>query len=146
VGTEEGGTLLDERRRVVFTNAAGEALLGNGFQIADDRLSAAFKSDRRGLHAALAKIPSPAADDFIKAPSPILIQRPGKARALSVYVLPVHAPHDRSRRDRPAPGEAAKLLGIAKETARTTLKRVFAKVGVSRQSELSALLAKLVLR
>jgi DNA-binding CsgD family transcriptional regulator/PAS domain-containing protein len=181
---------LDERRRVVFANAAGEALLGNGFQIADDRLSTAFKSDRDALDAALARTFSAAPDDVVKAPSPILIQRPGKARALSVYVLPVHASHDpavthfltRARAivlavdAAPAeppdptlvrdllgltlsearvtalvgagqpPGEAAKLLGITEETARTTLKRVFAKVGVSRQSELSALLAKLVLR
>ena len=44
-----------------------------------------------------------------------------------------------------APREAAKRLGITEETARTTLKRVFAKVGVSRQSELAALLARLTL-
>jgi DNA-binding CsgD family transcriptional regulator len=45
-----------------------------------------------------------------------------------------------------APKEAAQKLGISDETARTALKRVFSKTGVSRQSELSALLAKLVLR
>lgn len=45
-----------------------------------------------------------------------------------------------------APRNASQALGISEETARTTLKRVFAKVGVSRQSELSALLARLVLR
>ncbi len=44
------------------------------------------------------------------------------------------------------PKDAAERLGIAEETARTVLKRVFAKVGVSRQSELTALLSKLVLR
>jgi len=44
------------------------------------------------------------------------------------------------------PKEAAERLGIAEETARTVLKRVFSKVGVSRQSELVAVLAKLVLR
>jgi DNA-binding CsgD family transcriptional regulator len=44
------------------------------------------------------------------------------------------------------PREAAAKLGIAEETARSALKRVFSKVGVSRQSELSALLTKLVLR
>jgi DNA-binding CsgD family transcriptional regulator len=43
------------------------------------------------------------------------------------------------------PREAAKRLGITEETARTTLKRVFAKVGVSRQSELVALLSRLTL-
>ena len=41
---------------------------------------------------------------------------------------------------------AAVELGISYETARTALKHVFSKVGVSRQSELTVLLAKLVLR
>ncbi|RDJ27511.1 helix-turn-helix transcriptional regulator [Bosea caraganae] len=45
-----------------------------------------------------------------------------------------------------APRNASLALGISEETARTTLKRVFAKVGVSRQSELTALLTKLSLR
>ena len=44
------------------------------------------------------------------------------------------------------PRDAAERLGISEETARTVLKRVFSKVGVSRQSELAALLTKLVLR
>jgi len=44
------------------------------------------------------------------------------------------------------PREAAQKLGITEETARTALKRVFSKVGVSRQSELTALLTKLVLK
>ena len=44
------------------------------------------------------------------------------------------------------PRDAAEKLGIAEETARSTLKRIFSKVGVSRQSELAALLGKLVLR
>jgi DNA-binding CsgD family transcriptional regulator len=44
-----------------------------------------------------------------------------------------------------SPQEAAVALGVSYETARTTLKRVFAKVGVSRQSELAALLTRLVL-
>ncbi|MCW2282281.1 DNA-binding CsgD family transcriptional regulator/PAS domain-containing protein [Rhodoblastus acidophilus] len=45
-----------------------------------------------------------------------------------------------------APKDAAGRLGVTEETARTVLKRVFSKVGVSRQSELSTLLSKLVLR
>jgi PAS domain S-box-containing protein len=45
-----------------------------------------------------------------------------------------------------SPRQAAAKLGISEENARTTLKRVFAKVGVSRQSELAILLAKLTLR
>ncbi len=44
------------------------------------------------------------------------------------------------------PREAAEKLGIAEETTRTVLKRVFAKTGISRQSELAALLTKMVLR
>jgi DNA-binding CsgD family transcriptional regulator len=45
-----------------------------------------------------------------------------------------------------APKQAADRLGISPETARNHLKSVFAKAGISRQSELSALLARLVLR
>jgi DNA-binding CsgD family transcriptional regulator len=45
-----------------------------------------------------------------------------------------------------APKEAAEKLGIAESTARTVLKRVFAKAGVSRQSELVALFGKRSLR
>jgi DNA-binding CsgD family transcriptional regulator/GAF domain-containing protein len=44
------------------------------------------------------------------------------------------------------PREAAQKLRITEETARTALKRVFSKVGVSRQSELAVLLTKLVFR
>lgn len=44
------------------------------------------------------------------------------------------------------PRQAAERLGIAEETARNVLKRVFVKTGISRQSELSALLSRLVLR
>jgi len=41
---------------------------------------------------------------------------------------------------------AAEKLGIAEETARVVLKRMFAKTGVSRESELTALLTRLILR
>jgi DNA-binding CsgD family transcriptional regulator len=42
-----------------------------------------------------------------------------------------------------SPKEAAEKLGITEETARSVLKRVFSKVGVSRQSELAVLIARL---
>ncbi len=45
-----------------------------------------------------------------------------------------------------APREAAETLNITEGTARVVLKRIFSKVGISRQSELSALITKLVLR
>ena len=45
-----------------------------------------------------------------------------------------------------APREASERLGITEETARSVLKRVFSKTGVSRQSELVLLLSKLVIR
>ena len=44
------------------------------------------------------------------------------------------------------PRIAAEKLSISEETARSALKRVFSKVGVSRQSELTALLGTLLLR
>ena len=45
-----------------------------------------------------------------------------------------------------APRAAAQKLAISEETARTVLKRVFAKTGVSRQSELAAMMGRLMLR
>jgi DNA-binding CsgD family transcriptional regulator/PAS domain-containing protein len=45
-----------------------------------------------------------------------------------------------------SPKEAAERLGVAEATARNTLKRVFSKVGVSRQSELAVLLSRFALR
>ncbi|KPF66551.1 hypothetical protein IP69_14660 [Bosea sp. AAP35] len=45
-----------------------------------------------------------------------------------------------------APRDASKRLGITEQTTRTVLKRIFAKTGVMRQSELAALLSRLVLR
>ncbi len=42
-----------------------------------------------------------------------------------------------------APKEASTRLGIAEETVRTVLKRVFAKTGVGRQAELATLLTRL---
>jgi DNA-binding CsgD family transcriptional regulator len=45
-----------------------------------------------------------------------------------------------------SPRKAAERLGLAVETARSVLKRVFEKTGVSRQSELVALMSRLLLR
>jgi DNA-binding CsgD family transcriptional regulator len=42
-----------------------------------------------------------------------------------------------------SPSDAAEKLKISEETARTTLKRVFSKVGVARQSELAVLFTRL---
>jgi DNA-binding CsgD family transcriptional regulator len=44
-----------------------------------------------------------------------------------------------------SPTDTAKRLGITEMTARNVLKRVFSKVGISRQSELAALTARLML-
>ncbi len=44
------------------------------------------------------------------------------------------------------PRKAGEQLGITEATARTTLKRVFQKTGTTRQSELTALLARMVVR
>jgi DNA-binding CsgD family transcriptional regulator/PAS domain-containing protein len=45
-----------------------------------------------------------------------------------------------------SPREAAVALSLTEESARTVLKRVFAKAGVSKQSELAALLSRLTLK
>jgi DNA-binding CsgD family transcriptional regulator len=44
------------------------------------------------------------------------------------------------------PRDAAIQLGVAEETARSALKRVFEKTGITRQSQLAGLLGRLVMR
>lgn len=186
-----GVFVLDERRRVLFANAAGERFVGKGaLQIVRERLSVFCKAGDDALEGALAALAGARAEDLHAAPRPILIARPGEARPLTLYVLPVRSSLDFTTHqfltqartivlvidaevDEPPdatlvcdllgltlaearvaalvafgqpPGQAAERLGIAEETARTTLKRVFTKVGVSRQSELALMLSKLVLR
>jgi DNA-binding CsgD family transcriptional regulator len=180
---------LDSLKRVVFSNPAGDRLLGDGLAIVNDRLLVTAPDERAALDEALDRMIRAEPSDIVAEPRPILVRRRGAARPLTVYVLPVASSadiaaqflthtraivlvSDPGRNDPPdpavvrdvlgvtlgearvaalvgagmPPGEAAQKLGITQETARTALKRVFAKVGVSRQSELAALLSRLVLR
>jgi DNA-binding CsgD family transcriptional regulator len=45
-----------------------------------------------------------------------------------------------------SPRQVSEQRGITTETTRTVLKRVYGKVGVSRQNELTAMLGRLALR
>jgi DNA-binding CsgD family transcriptional regulator/GAF domain-containing protein len=178
-----GVFVLDMLGRVVFTNRAGQCLLGDGLDIVDQRLRT-----HAAVDAAIGQMLSRGAGRATLDPRPILVERTKSHRSLAIYVLPVgghavaaheflvhaHAivlaidpssvgPPDPSVvRDvlgltfgeaRVAaligsglsPRETAEKLGIANETVRNVLKRVFSKVGVSRQNELAALLSKLVL-
>ena len=183
-----GVFVLDSIGRVIFSNEAARAALGDGLEMVDDRLIAAhaIRDQQASMQRQVVEY-DPAA--LLANPQPILIQRRGEGRPLTLYVLPIPAAtealnlfltHARAivlvidlQSGDPAdpslirdilgvtlgeakiaslvaagvsPREAAEKLGISEETARTVLKRVFAKVGVSRQSELAALLTRLVLR
>jgi DNA-binding CsgD family transcriptional regulator len=182
--------VLDEQRRIMFSNAAAEKCLGSGLKVVDGGLTAALRPDRDALNDAIAAALRVTAADLARPPRPIRIQRPEQEWPLTAYVIPVRSPLNRATADLftraraivlvfdpvadeppdpalvrdllgltlgearvaalvgsgQAPREAAERLGIAEETARTTLKRVFNKVGVSRQSELVSLMTKLVLR
>ncbi|MGY3581428.1 DNA-binding CsgD family transcriptional regulator/PAS domain-containing protein [Bradyrhizobium sp. USDA 4341] len=180
---------LDSIGRVVFSNPAGEKLLGDQLQIVHERLHIGTGPTRETIDEAVSRAlrgqPTALSDD----PKPILVSSIGTNRRLVIYLLPValsanlaeqFLTHTRAiilaleqRLDEPAdpavvrdvlgltlgeariaalvgsglpPKEAAERLGITDATARTVLKRVFSKVGVSRQSELVAVLARLVLR
>ncbi|ARN82934.1 hypothetical protein MCBRY_001628 [Methylocystis bryophila] len=182
---------LDSLTRVLFSNLAGERLLGDGLKIVNERLFVSASQERKALDSAMERMIRAAPDDAGGAPKPILIHRERLERPLTLYVLPIlargldHAAaqfltHARAivlvidpQADAPAdpalvrdvlgltlgearvaalvgfgltPRAAAEKLCIGEETARVVLKRVFAKAGVSRQSELTALLTKLVLR
>lgn len=178
---------LDSLSRVVFSNPAADALLGDGIDLVDRQLRASSPVSGRmdaEITRAIADRPDPAGK-----PTPLVIERKRSRHPLAVYVMPIpfsgnpaehflaharalvlvidpetDAPPDPSLvRDllgltlgeaRVAaligsglpPQEAADKLGVSVETARTVLKRVFQKVGVSRQSELTALMTKLLLR
>lgn len=181
--------VLDSLGRVIFSNPATQAMLGDGLDIIGDRLSVQSLAANSQASEAMRRIVGYRSEDVIAAHRPILIQRRSSVRPLTLYFLPIPmadtamnqfltqarvivlavdpdaaSPPDPSLiRDilgltlgearvaalvgaGQSPREAAERLGIAEETARTTLKRVFAKVGVSRQNELTALLARLVLR
>lgn len=180
---------LDSLKRVVFANPAGKRLMGDGLELARDRLLVRPSAERAALNATIDQMILGAPSDLARSPKPILIHRQSSDRPLALYVLPIVAAGNRtdhflthtrvivlvmdSRKDAPAdpalvrdvlgltlgearvaslvggglaPRDAAEKLGITEETARTALKRVFAKIGVSRQSELTALLTKLILR
>ena len=180
---------LDSLGRVVFSNPAGQLLLGDQLQLVNEQLRIGSGSTREAIEQAIARTLSGDSRRLIDEQKPFLIHSNRADRRLVVYLLPVGArthlaeqflTHTRAivlvieqKPDEPAdpavvrdvlgltlgearvaalvgsgvpPREAAEKLGIAEETARTVLKRVFSKVGVSRQSELVAVLAKLVLR
>jgi DNA-binding CsgD family transcriptional regulator len=183
-----GVFLVDRMGRVVFSNPAGQRLIGGGLVMVRDRLAARFAPEREALEVALATVIEGASVPD-ETPRPILVRGVAAEQFLAVYVLPVRLPGHSidnmlaaaratvlviaSQPGAPPdptivrdllgltlgesrvaalvgagvpPREAADKLGITEETARTTLKRVFAKVGVSRQSELATLLTRLVLR
>lgn len=179
---------LDSMGRVVASNAASQALLGDGLNVVNDRLvltnPAASEEAVNAIRNALDGTRILAAQET----KPILVHRHNANRPLALYVLPIPAQNSgngfltRARaivllmnptadgipdpsliRDvlgvtlgeakiaalvgsGLSPKDAAERLGIAEETARSVLKRVFSKVGVSRQSELAAMMARLVIK
>jgi len=180
---------LDSLGRVVFSNPAGERLLGDGLALVNDRLLVGAAHERVALEAAVAQMIRAAPEDVAREAKPILIHRHKAERPLAIYVLPIAIAADAANQfltyaraivlaidpeaSGPAdpalvrdvlgltlgearmaalvgsglsPRDSAAKLGITEETARSVLKRVFSKTGVSRQSELVALLTKLVLR
>ena len=184
-----GVFVLDSLGRVLFSNPAGEMVLGDGLSIADKRLRVRQSISSAKVEAAIELMARGDPAEIAADPKPLMVQRSRSHRPLILYVLPIvgafalddgfltHArvivlTMDPKSDDPPDPamvrdvlgitlGEArvaalvgsgfpprvaAEKLGITEETARTALKRIFSKVGVSRQSELTALLTKLVLR
>ncbi len=176
---------LDSLGRVTMTNPVGDALLGKGLIVRDEKLIAENRSDRAAFDALLASI---LRDAVPPVPKPLIVGDTEGGRVV-LHVLPLGTPNMLAGamladtralvlaveidRDQPVdptilrdllgltlnearvaslvgvglqPRAVADHLGIAEETARTVLKRVFGKVGVSRQAELVALLARLSLR
>lgn len=177
---------LDALGRIIFSNAASEALLGDGLNIVHDRLVLANTSTSADAVAAIRQALDGRSETIVWDAKPVLVHRQSPKRPLVLHVLPLPAskhPENQflvnaraiillsdpvaSDLADPAlirdvlgvtlgeariasligsgisPKEAAERLGIAEETARSVLKRVFSKAGVSRQSELAALISRL---
>lgn len=179
---------LDSMGRVVASNAASQALLGDGLNVVNDRLVLTNPVASAEAVAAIRNALDGNRILIAEESRPILVHRQNATRPLALYVLPIPAQNPgngfltRARavvllmnptadgipdpsliRDvlgvtlgeariaalvgsGLSPKEAAERLGIAEETARSVLKRVFSKVGVSRQSELAAMMARLVIK
>jgi DNA-binding CsgD family transcriptional regulator/GAF domain-containing protein len=181
-----GVFILDSLGRVVFSNPAGNALLGAELEIANERLVVAAPfAQPNGL---LDRDIGSNLNSLLAETKPMLIRSRQSNRPLAIYVLPIDTSSQRTamlthakavvlavdtKINEPPdaslvrdifgltlsearvsslvgsgmqPSEVAVKLGIAQETVRSTLKRVFAKLGVSRQSELAVLMTKLLLR
>lgn len=177
---------LDSMGRVVSSNAASRALLGDGLDVVKERLVLANPAASGEAIAAIRQALDGSPEALGRETKPVLVHREPPKRPLVLYVLPIpvsdHANDRFLTRARavvllmnPAaagvadpslvrdvlgvtlgeariasligsglsPKEAAEKLGITEETARSVLKRVFSKVGVSRQSELAVLIARL---
>ncbi|MGV7212201.1 helix-turn-helix transcriptional regulator [Bradyrhizobium sp. UFLA05-112] len=184
-----GVFILDSLARVLFSNPAAQARLGDGLNLAGDKLVVGASPISLQGPGRLASLADYWRDDWLAKHRPILVHRKCSIRPLTLYVLPIPAGQcavtnfltqaraivllidpDNDRPTEPAlirdvlgltmgearvaslvgaglsPREAAERLGIAEETARTILKRVFSKVGVSRQSELAVLLTRFILK
>ncbi|WP_377827397.1 helix-turn-helix transcriptional regulator [Bradyrhizobium lupini] len=180
---------LDRSARVLFANPVATNLLGEAFDMSNDRLSVRMSASKVLFETAIAQTLRAEARDLLAEPKPILIEPTVSGRRFVIYLLPITARAlstndfltqtraivlviEQKSADPPDPavvrdifgltlGEArvaslvgsgippriaAERLGIAEDTARNVLKRVFEKLDVSRQSELTALLGRLVLR
>lgn len=76
--------VLDILGRVVFSNRAGQCLLGDGLDIVDQRLRI-----HAAVDAAIGQVSSRGARRATLDPKPILVERPRSHRSLAIYVLPV---------------------------------------------------------
>jgi len=179
---------LDAMGRVVASNAASQALLGDGLNVVNDRLVLTNPAASEEAVTAIRNALDGNRILVAQETRPILVHRQSANRPLALYVLPIPAQNSGSgflARARAivllmnptadgipdpslirdvlgvtlgeariaalvgsglSPKDAAERLGIAEETARSVLKRVFSKVGVSRQSELAAMMARLVIK
>lgn len=179
---------LNSLGRVVFSNQAGQKMLGDGLQVRDGRLSATVAADQNALETAIECLTRADSAHLIADVKPVLAHGRKANRPLVIYVLPVvtmpDSPEwiiataraivlvtdpDRTDAADPSlvrdvlgltlgearvaaivgsglgPRKAAEKLGISENTVRSVLKNVFSKAGVSRQSELVALMSKLAL-
>lgn len=144
--------VVDRLGRVLEANQAAYPALSGDLRVVNGRLSAGSHRIAIGLRDLVTEAASSRAAPPVVVPRrdqlpllvyafPFLDGLPGAPRVARAIVIVLV---DLGRTTPPDLHAAAEMLGIRKETARSHLKAIFARTGVQRQSELVALIARLL--
>ena len=100
-----GVFVLDSVGRVLFSNPAAQAMLGDGLELIDNKLTARSTATNVQALDAIKQIVRRKPDDWLNEIKPILIQRRSSPRPLALSILPIPVA---TSAPEPAPGSGAR--------------------------------------